>query len=61
MVISALKETVRVGDCRKFKYDSQEAFFFEKVTFEPELNDKEAALPKVILERKIAVEKALIC
>ena len=59
MVISALKETVRVGDCRKFKYDSQEVFF-EKVTFEPELNDKEAALPKVILERKIAVEKALI-
>ena len=40
--------------------DSQEVFFFEKVTFEPELNDKEAALPKVILERKIAVEKALM-
>ena len=45
MVISALKETVRVGDCRKFKFDSQEAFFFEKVTFEPELNDGVAASP----------------
>ena len=28
--------------------------------FEPELNDKETALSKIILERKIEVEKALI-